>query len=87
MTAIDLVPESVQKFTDELAKAQASLESVIEGLDKSVKEVEPKWSGDSQQAFLRFYRDWRKGIEMHSSALKKTAEQLQKMSGDYKKIK
>jgi WXG100 family type VII secretion target len=87
MTVIDMVPESVQKFTDELSKAQANLESVIEELDKSVKAVEPKWSGDSQQAFLRFYRDWRKGIEMHSSALKKTAEQLQKMSGEYKKIK
>jgi WXG100 family type VII secretion target len=87
MTAIDMVPESVQKFTDELSKAQANLESVIEELDKSVKAVEPKWSGDSQQAFLRFYRDWRKGIEMHSSALKKTAEQLQIMSGEYKKIK
>lgn len=87
MTVIDMVPESVQKFTDELSKAQANLESVIEGLDKSVKAVEPKWSGDSQQAFLRFYRDWRKGIEMHSSALKKTAEQLQIMSGEYKKIK
>ncbi|HEY5118368.1 MAG TPA: WXG100 family type VII secretion target [Anaerolineales bacterium] len=86
MTAIEMVPESVQKFTEELTKAQASLESVIEGLDKSVKAVEPKWSGDSQQAFLRFYREWRKGIEMHSSALKKTAEQLQKMSEDYKKI-
>ncbi len=87
MTVIDMVPESVQKFTDELSKAQANLESVIEELDKSVKAVEPKWSGDSQQAFLRFYRDWRKGIEMHSSALKKTAEQLQIMSGEYKKIK
>jgi WXG100 family type VII secretion target len=84
MTAIEMVPESVQKFTEELAKAQASLESVIEGLDKSVKAVEPEWSGDSQQAFLRFYREWRKGIEMHSSTLKKTAEQLQKMSEEYK---
>jgi WXG100 family type VII secretion target len=87
MTSIEMVPESVEKFTEELTKAQASLQSLIEELDKSVKKVEPKWSGDSQQAFQRFYREWRKGIEMHSTALKKTAEQLKKMTGDYKTIK
>ena len=87
MTAIEMVPESVEKFTEELSKAQASLQSVIERLDKSVKSVEPKWGGDSQQAFLRFYREWRKGMEMHSTALKKTAEQLKIMTGDYKTIK
>jgi uncharacterized protein YukE len=45
---------------------------VIEELDKSVKKVDPEWSGDSQQAFLRFYREWRKWIEMRFFALKKT---------------
>jgi WXG100 family type VII secretion target len=87
MTAIEMVPESVLKFTEELTKAQTGLQAILDGLDKSVKAVEPKWSGDSQQAFLRFYREWRKGIEMHSSALKKTADQLQKMSEEYKTIK
>lgn len=87
MTAIEMAPESVLKFTEELAKAQAGLQAILEGLDKSVKAVEPKWSGDSQEAFLRFYREWRKGIEMHSAALKKTADQLQKMSEEYKNIK
>jgi uncharacterized protein YukE len=86
MTVIEMVPESVEIFTDELSKAQASLQSVIEGLDKSVKSVEPKWGGDSQRVFLRFYREWRKGIEMHSTALKKTAEQLKIMIADYKNI-
>jgi WXG100 family type VII secretion target len=87
MTAIEMAPESVLKFTEELTKAQAGLQAILEGLDKSVKGVEPKWSGDSQQAFLRFYREWRKGIEMHSAALKKTADQLQRMSEEYKNIK
>jgi WXG100 family type VII secretion target len=87
MTAIEMVPESVLKFTEELTKAQTGLQAILDGLDKSVKAVEPKWSGDSQQAFLRFYREWRKGIEMHSSALKKTADQLQKMIEEYKTIK
>jgi WXG100 family type VII secretion target len=86
MTAIEMVPESVEKFTEQLVKAQAGLQSVIEELDKNVKTVEPKWGGDSQQAFLRFYREWRKGIEMHSTALKKTADQLQKMTADCKSI-
>jgi WXG100 family type VII secretion target len=87
MTSIEMVPESVEKFTEQLVKAQAGLQSVIEELDKNVKTVEPKWSGDSQQAFFRFYREWRKGIDLHSAALKKTAEQLQKMTSDYKNIK
>jgi WXG100 family type VII secretion target len=87
LTTIEMSPESVQKFFEELIKAQADLQSVIEGLDKSVKSVEGKWSGDSQQAFLRFYREWRKGMEMHSTALKKTAEQLDKMANGYKTIK
>jgi WXG100 family type VII secretion target len=87
MTSIEMVPESVEKFSEDLTKAQASLQAIIEELDKSVKSVEPKWGGDSQQAFLRFYREWRKGIEMHSTALKKTAEQLKKMTENYKTIK
>lgn len=86
MTSIEMVPESVEKFSEDLTKAQASLQAIIEELDKSVKSVEPKWCGDSQQAFLRFYREWRKGIEMHSTALKKTAEQLKKMTENYKTI-
>ena len=86
MTSIEMVPESVEKFSEDLTKAQASLQAIIEELDKSVKLVEPRWGGDSQQAFLRFYREWRKGIEMHSTALKKTAEQLKNMTENYKTI-
>jgi len=86
MTVIEMDSESVQKFSIDLAKAQTNLQLVIEELDKSVKTVEPEWSGDSQQAFFRFYREWRKGIEMHSFALKKTVNQLQKMAEDYKSI-
>jgi WXG100 family type VII secretion target len=62
------------------------MQGILEEMDQLVNAVEPKWQGDAQQFFQRFYRDWRKGVDAHSSALKKTAEQLMKMTEEYQKI-
>lgn len=87
MTAIDCVPEDLQKFSEQLVKTQTGLLAILEELDQAVKTVEGKWGGDAHQTFIRFYRDWRKGVEMHSSALKNTSEHLQKMVEEYQKIR
>jgi uncharacterized protein YukE len=47
--------------------------------------VEPKWTGDAQKAFFRFYGDWRKGVDLHTSAMKKSAEQLRRMADEQQK--
>jgi WXG100 family type VII secretion target len=85
MTKIDCFPEELQEFCDTLLESQAKMQGILEEIDTLVNAVEPKWQGDAQQVFQRFYRDWRKGVDAHSSALKKTAEQLMKMTEEYQK--
>jgi WXG100 family type VII secretion target len=84
MTRIDCFPEELQKFSEGLLESQGQMQGILEKLDTLVNAVESKWQGDVQQVFQRFYRDWRKGVEAHSSALKKTAEQIAAMTEEYK---
>jgi uncharacterized protein YukE len=56
------------------------MQNAVEKISKAVKEVEPKWQGDAQKAFFRFYGDWRKGADLHATALKKTMEQIRRMT-------
>jgi WXG100 family type VII secretion target len=86
MTTIDFSPEGVKVFAEKLAKAEKDLRVILDGLDKDVKEVEPHWGGDSQQQFQRFYRDWRKGMEMHLDAIKSSGSKLQEMVEKFPKI-
>jgi WXG100 family type VII secretion target len=86
MTKIDCFPEELQNFSEALLESQAGIQGILEELDKLVSAIEPKWQGDAQQVFQKFYRDWRKGVDAHSSALKKTAEQLLTMTEEYQKI-
>jgi WXG100 family type VII secretion target len=85
MAVIDFNPEDLGKFLKEVDEANAQIQNAVEKLGKAVKEVEPKWSGDAQKAFLRFYGDWRKGVDLHTSAMKKSAEQLKRMTEEQQK--
>ena len=85
MTVIDYNPEELSKFLKEVGEANAQIQNAVEKFAKAVKEVEPKWQGDAQKAFLRFYGDWRKGIDLHISAMKKSADQLKRMAEEQQK--
>jgi len=85
MTVIDFNPEDLGKFLKDVEEANAQIQNAVEKLAKAVKDVEPKWNGDAQKAFIRFYGDWRKGVDLHTSAMKKSTEQLRRMAGDQQK--
>jgi WXG100 family type VII secretion target len=85
MTVIDFNPEDLGKFLKEVEEANAQIQNAVEKLAKAVKEVEPKWNGDAQKAFIRFYGDWRKGIDLHTAAMKKSADQLRRMADEQQK--
>ncbi|MBN2083757.1 MAG: WXG100 family type VII secretion target [Anaerolineales bacterium] len=82
MTVIDFNPEDLGKFLKDVEEANAQIQNAVEKLAKAVKEVEPKWNGDAQKAFIRFYGDWRKGVDLHTAAMKKSAEQLRRMADE-----
>ena len=75
MAVIEYNPEDLGNFLKEVEEANAQIQNAVEKLAQSVKAVEPKWQGDAQKAFLRFYGDWRKGVELHTAAMKKSADQ------------
>jgi WXG100 family type VII secretion target len=85
MTVIDFNPEDLGKFLKEVEAANAQIQNAVEKLAKAVKDVEPKWNGDAQKAFIRFYGDWRKGIDLHTAAMKKSAGQLKRMAEEQQK--
>ncbi|MBN1439786.1 MAG: WXG100 family type VII secretion target [Anaerolineales bacterium] len=85
MAVIDFDPEDLGKFLKEVHEANRQIQNAVEKLADAVKEVEPKWNGDAQKAFLRFYGDWRKGMELHSAAMQKSVEQLKRMAEEYQK--
>jgi WXG100 family type VII secretion target len=85
MAVIEYNPEDLGNFLKEVEEANAQIQNAVEKLAQSVKAVEPKWQGDAQKAFLRFYGDWRKGVELHTAAMKKSADQLKRMAEEQQK--
>ncbi len=85
MTVIDFSPEDITKFLKEVDEANAQMQNAAEKIASAVKEVEPKWRGGAQKAFIRFYADWRRGIDLHTSAMKKSTEQLRRMTEEQQK--
>ncbi len=85
MAVIDFNPEEITKFLKEIDEANAQIQNAAEKIAKAVKEVEPKWQGDAQKAFFRFYGDWRKGVDLHTAAMKKSADQLRRMTAEQEK--
>jgi WXG100 family type VII secretion target len=85
MAVIDFNPEDLGKFLKEIGEANAQIQNAAEKIAKAVKEVEPKWQGDAQKAFIRFYGDWRKGVDLYTVAMKKSADQLRRMMEEQEK--
>lgn len=85
MAVIDFDPEDIGKFFKEIGEANAQIQNAAEKIAKAVKEVEPKWQGEAQKTFFRFYGEWRKGVDLHTAAMRKSAEQLRRMTEEQKK--
>ncbi len=85
MAVIDFSTEDIAKFLKEVDEANVQIQNAAAKVAKAVKEVEPKWQGDAQKAFLRFYGDWRKGIDLHTAAMKKSVDQVRKMTEEQQK--
>jgi uncharacterized protein YukE len=85
MAVIDFSPEDVKIFLKDADEANVQIQNAVEKFAKAVKEVEPKWQGDAQKAFMRFYGDWRKGLDLHTTAMKKSIEQIRRMTEDQQK--
>jgi WXG100 family type VII secretion target len=86
MTIIDFEPMGIQRLAEDIAQAQSGIQAILEKLDHDIKVVEPKWGGESRQAFERFYQEWRKGVDAHSKALQKTAIQLKRLVEAHQQI-
>lgn len=85
MAVIDFNPEDLGKLFKEVDEANAQIQNAVEKIAKAVKEVEPKWQGDAQKAFIRFYGDWRKGVDLHTAAMKKSVDHLRRMTEEQEK--
>jgi WXG100 family type VII secretion target len=86
MTKIDFSTDDVKTFAGQMDKAGKGIRTILAELDKNVKEVESKWGGDSQQNFKRFYQEWRKGMDLHLTALEKSGGKLNEMAEKYPQI-
>jgi WXG100 family type VII secretion target len=86
MTIIDFESTDIQYLAEHIAQAQSGIQGILEELDRVVKVVEPKWGGETRQAFARFYQEWRRGVDAHSRALKKTADQLDRLVDAHTRI-
>jgi WXG100 family type VII secretion target len=86
MAIIDFDSNDLQRLAEKFAQAHSCIHGVLEELDQAVKAVEPRWEGDARFAFLRFYQDWRKGVEAHSNALKKTTDHLNTLVEAHQRI-
>jgi WXG100 family type VII secretion target len=71
---------------DALRKAEDRMTEVVKEVDTAVAEKTGGWSGESRQAFVRFYREWRNGAYALSAALRKGIGQLQHTADEYRKI-
>jgi len=85
MAVINFDPEDIAKFLKEIDEANVQIQNAVEKIAKSVKDVEPKWQGDAQKAFIRFYGDWRKGLDLHTAAMKNSVDQIRRMTEEQKK--
>jgi WXG100 family type VII secretion target len=86
MTIVECSVQDILDIAKELHQADEGIQSIVRGLDIAIREKEGKWAGDSQQNFMGFFREWRRGMDAQSAAMRKVIEQLQKMSEEYRRV-
>ncbi len=86
MTRIECNPSDIYEIIKAMQKADSSVQEIVENLDRTVAEKGKSWSGDSEEYFIRFFREWRRSIAVQSAVMKKVIEQLGKMADGYQKV-
>jgi uncharacterized protein YukE len=86
MAQIDFQPEDVLAFLKEVEKNTEKISAAVTNIDKAIKIVDGKWHGDSHEAFGRFYKDWRKGVDTLSVGMKQNLEVIRNMAETYQKL-
>jgi WXG100 family type VII secretion target len=85
MTRVMCDLSDIMELIEALHKTDSGIMQIVKELDKTVADKSGRWSGDSHQAFIRFYREWRRGADVLSSAMAKGIGQLQQMTDGYQK--
>lgn len=86
MTRIECNPSDILEIIEAMRKADSGVQEIVENLDRIVAEKGKNWSGDSEEYFIRFFREWRRGIAVQSAVMKKVIDQLGKMAEGYQKV-
>ncbi len=86
MTILKCDAEDVLEIARELHKADAGIRQILQVLDVVITEKSASWSGDSHRYFMQFFREWRRGMDIQSYTMRKTAEQLRRASEEYRKL-
>jgi hypothetical protein len=78
MTSIIFYRDNIRKFVEDAADGRVSLRSRSEDSAAHSGAVEPEGSGTAWHSFLWIRCNGRKGVDMHSTVPKKTAENNKK---------
>jgi uncharacterized protein YukE len=86
MARVECEVSDLKDLIAALGKTDAEILRIVRDLDRTVEEKTGRWSGDSRQSFLLFFREWRRGADVLSSALRKGIHQLQTMIDEFQKL-
>jgi WXG100 family type VII secretion target len=86
LTILKCDADDVLEIAQKLREADSEIRQILQALDVTVTEKGARWSGDSQRYFMQFFREWRRGMEIQSYAVRKTADQLHRAAEEYRRI-
>jgi WXG100 family type VII secretion target len=78
--------EDLVELSNALQKADSDIRRILDTLDAVVEKRGADWSGDSQKYFMQFFREWRRGMDIHSVTMRKTVGQLRSATAEYRKL-
>ncbi len=86
MTVLRCDVEDVLGIAATLQKADLDIRLILTQLDVAILEKGAGWSGDSQRYFMQFFREWRRGMDIQSVAVRQTVKELRRATEEYRKM-
>jgi WXG100 family type VII secretion target len=80
VTSVVFSPEVLAALIRQMDDSRKAILSSADALERAVIASESGWQGDARQAFLRFYIEWRKGVNRLAQSMKQSSEQLGRMA-------
>ena len=80
---ITVSPDTLYEVAGKFRTAGEQTDKIIDGLDKSLKELEETWKGIDQQTFFKYFEEWRGNISGVSQLLQLAARELDSMAEKY----